>query len=882
MSNNWFKELFIDEAKAASESSNGCKSDWNEEDNKSGAYIKNKPTIPTVPTKLSEFENDNDFVTIEELNEAVKNVSVDLSNYYTIPQTDAKILELIGGQKIDLSNYYDKIATETIIDTKIAAASLSQKTIEVTSLPSTGDANTIYYLKQTNIDTGETKYIKYIYVGSSWINTGTTDVNLDNYYNKNQSYSQSQIDNLFSNYYNINKIEEILGNETLPTASKTIRGAIKELKETMPSQVQADWSVTNEKSNAYIKHKPTKLSEFENDREFVTDEILEKSIKEVRDEIELVDGKFFNHYTKNQTDEKIQEELANANSITSEPVDKLPEVGVENVIYLLKQEDSDTRIQYMYKKGKWMELGSTAVDLSNHYTKKETYSSAELDEMLGDIKKIQEESGENLATLIEEVNNNIDTINTTIGDNKKLETNSIELVNAINELNAKVKLKSSVNGVPVGTILPYSGDTLIPEGFLLCKGQEVSREEFAELFEVIGITYGRGDGSTTFNLPDLRGRVPVGQAHEAVFEDSYGSKYFTFLGAKGGDVDEYIKLEHLPAHTHVLKDKTHYHDGSDGTNSNKAYTSEEWRSGNNSYADNFVGNSSSWGHTGAGNGSTKVPSTSGVLYNRSAAHKHKIPGATIKNWRTQHSVLDSSYAEVTQKSLTIMQPYLTVDYIICYTKVNKFSSAIVKWLPEVDYEKNMLVYINGEIYRATETHTSSLEFSEDYSEEGENNKWEVVVHGGYKIAKKLEEEITDARKDIKEVEYETLGERLNNIETNIGDKEILTTKDKTSVVVAVNEVNAEIINARTNAKEEATTYESIGQRLNATDEVIDTINTNIGDKTTLITENKESVVGAINEVKTLLGDINTILDLINGDIPPSGEDIPPSGEEEVI
>jgi microcystin-dependent protein len=61
-----------------------------------------------------------------------------------------------------------------------------------------------------------------------------------------------------------------------------------------------------------------------------------------------------------------------------------------------------------------------------------------------------------------------------------------------------------------GVILPYAG-TAAPNGFLLCYGQAVSRTAYAALFSVISTTYGVGDGSTTFNLPDLRGRAVAGK-----------------------------------------------------------------------------------------------------------------------------------------------------------------------------------------------------------------------------------------------------------------------------------------------------------------------------------------------------------------------------------
>ena len=63
--------------------------------------------------------------------------------------------------------------------------------------------------------------------------------------------------------------------------------------------------------------------------------------------------------------------------------------------------------------------------------------------------------------------------------------------------------------VPPGMLAPYAGKTA-PSGWLLCDGSAVSRTTYADLFAVIGTTYGAGNGSTTFTLPDLRGRVAAG------------------------------------------------------------------------------------------------------------------------------------------------------------------------------------------------------------------------------------------------------------------------------------------------------------------------------------------------------------------------------------
>lgn len=70
------------------------------------------------------------------------------------------------------------------------------------------------------------------------------------------------------------------------------------------------------------------------------------------------------------------------------------------------------------------------------------------------------------------------------------------------------KLTDFALGVP-GIIFDYAGATA-PNGFLLCYGQAVSRTTYAALFAVIGVAFGAGDGSTTFNVPDLRGYVAAG------------------------------------------------------------------------------------------------------------------------------------------------------------------------------------------------------------------------------------------------------------------------------------------------------------------------------------------------------------------------------------
>lgn len=73
---------------------------------------------------------------------------------------------------------------------------------------------------------------------------------------------------------------------------------------------------------------------------------------------------------------------------------------------------------------------------------------------------------------------------------------------------------AGLNTIPAGVVLPYGGASA-PSGWLLCDGSAISRTTYATLFTAISTNYGTGDGSSTFNIPDLRGRVPVGKGTHA-------------------------------------------------------------------------------------------------------------------------------------------------------------------------------------------------------------------------------------------------------------------------------------------------------------------------------------------------------------------------------
>ena len=117
--------------------------------------------------------------------------------------------------------------------------------------------------------------------------------------------------------------------------------------------------------------------------------------------------------------------------------------------------------------------------------------------------------------------------------------------------------KSQLDGAapPVGAVIDYAGSTA-PAGWLLCYGQAISRSSYAALFSAIGATYGAGDGSTTFNLPDCRGRVAAGKddmggsAAGRLTGPVIGSIGGTILGNTGGEQAHTITISETAPHAH--------------------------------------------------------------------------------------------------------------------------------------------------------------------------------------------------------------------------------------------------------------------------------------------------------------------------------------------
>ena len=165
-----------------------------------------------------------------------------------------------------------------------------------------------------------------------------------------------------------------------------------------------------------------------------------------------------------------------------------------------------------------------------------------------------------------------------------------------------------------GVIQMYAGNSA-PNGWLICNGQAVSRTTYAALFAVIGTTYGTGNGSTTFNIPNLVNKTVRGS---------------NSLGKTGGADTITLTTAQIPAHSHGVGTLA---TNNTGAHTHKIPTTANYGSGNR-YAE---------------------PATAGTLTydvptNSAGAHTHTISGSTA--------------SAGSGSAVTITNPYVMLHYII--------------------------------------------------------------------------------------------------------------------------------------------------------------------------------------------------------------------------
>jgi len=144
-------------------------------------------------------------------------------------------------------------------------------------------------------------------------------------------------------------------------------------------------------------------------------------------------------------------------------------------------------------------------------------------------------------------------------------------------------------------------DANVPDGWALCNGSAISRATYSDLYTLTGNTFGAGDGSTTFNLPDMRDRFVVGA----------GSTYSR--NGKGGAVSNTISTAQLPSHRHSVSITT----GNQSSSHNHGVGGDA----------NFVRTTASGG-ANLGSGTTFRVTITSTTGHQSSSHTHSVSGNT--------------------------------------------------------------------------------------------------------------------------------------------------------------------------------------------------------------------------------------------------------------
>lgn len=209
-------------------------------------------------------------------------------------------------------------------------------------------------------------------------------------------------------------------------------------------------------------------------------------------------------------------------------------------------------------------------------------------------------------------------------------------------------VSSTGAGLPPGSIVDFGG-TVAPSGWLLCDGSAVSRTTYARLFTAIGTTWGAGNGSSTFNLPDFRGRVPVGAG------TGTGLTARTVAGSGGAETVQ-LDTTTMPSHSHTFTGSTSTSNGDHG----HSLSGSVGTGGGHSHS---VGNQTTRSDILAGGGTTTA-SNGGGSTGTDSGHTHSLSGTASNAGAHTHTSAGSNASTGGGGAHENMPPWRAVNRIV--------------------------------------------------------------------------------------------------------------------------------------------------------------------------------------------------------------------------
>lgn len=209
-------------------------------------------------------------------------------------------------------------------------------------------------------------------------------------------------------------------------------------------------------------------------------------------------------------------------------------------------------------------------------------------------------------------------------------------------------VSSTGAGVPAGSLQAYAGSSA-PSGWLLCDGSAVSRTTYARLYAAIGTTWGAGNGSTTFNVPDLRGRTPIGAGTGS------GLTARTLAGSGGAETVQ-LDVTTMPSHSHTFTGSSTDSQGSHGHSLSGSVGS----GGGHSHS---VGNQTTRGDILAGGGTTTAANGGGST-GSDGGHTHSMSGSADSAGGHSHTSAGSNASTGGGSAHENMPPWRAVTYIV--------------------------------------------------------------------------------------------------------------------------------------------------------------------------------------------------------------------------